>query len=59
MDDKIRMMRAVLDETAREIRPSTATHAKMAETIVVRAAEGATREELKAAALQAGKTPAA
>ena len=59
MDDKIRMMRAVLDKTVREIRPSIATQAKMAETIVVRAAEGATREELKAAALQAGKTPAA
>jgi hypothetical protein len=56
---EIRMMRAVLDETAREIRPSMSTQAKMAETIVVRAAEGATREELKAAALRAGKTPAA
>jgi hypothetical protein len=59
MDEKIRMMRAVLDEAAREIRPSMATQAKMAETIVVRAAEGATREELKAAALQVGKLPAA
>jgi hypothetical protein len=59
MDDRIRMMRAVLDEAAREIKPTTATQAKMAETIVVRAAEGATREELKAAALQLGKTPAA
>lgn len=59
MDSKIRMMRAVLDETAREIGPSMATQAKMAETIVVKAAEGATREELRAAALQAGKTPAA
>ena len=53
------MMRAVLDEAAREIKPTTATQATMAETIVVRAAEGATREELKAAALQLGKTPAA
>jgi hypothetical protein len=59
MDDRIRMMRAVLDEAACEIKPTTATQAKMAETIVVRAAEGATREELKAAALQVGKTPAA
>lgn len=59
MDDRIRMLRAVLDEAAREIRPSTATQAKMAETIVVRAADGATREELKAAALEAAKTPAA
>jgi hypothetical protein len=59
MDDRIRMMRAVLDEAAGEIKPTTATQAKMAETIVVRAAEGATREELKAAALQVGKTPAA
>lgn len=58
MDEKIRMLRAVLDEAVREIRPSTATQAKMAETIVVRAAEGATREELKAAALAEGKTPA-
>jgi hypothetical protein len=53
MDDRIRM-RAVLDEAAREIKPATATQAKMAETIVARAAEGATREELKV-----GKTPAA
>ena len=53
------MMRAVLDEAAREIRPIMSTKAKMAETIVVRAAEGATRDELKAAALKAGKTPAA
>ena len=55
MDDRIRMMRAVLDEAAREIKPSTATQAKMAQTIVVRAAEGATREELKIAALDVGK----
>lgn len=53
------MLRAVLDEAAREIGPSAATQAKMAETIVVRAADGATREELKAAALEAAKTPAA
>jgi hypothetical protein len=53
------MLRAVLDEAAREIGPSTATQAKMAETIVVRAAAGATREELKAAALEVAKTPAA
>jgi hypothetical protein len=53
------MMRAVLDEAAREIRPSVATQAKMAETIVVKAAGGATREELKAAALEVGKSPAA
>jgi hypothetical protein len=59
MDDRIKMLRAVLDEAAREIKPSVATQAMMAETIVVRAAKGATREELMAAALQAGKTPAA
>lgn len=59
MDDRIRMLRAVLDEAAREIGPSAATQAKMAQTIVVRAAEGATREELKAAAIEAAKTPAA
>jgi hypothetical protein len=59
MDDRIRMLRAVLDEAAREIRPSTATQAKMAQTIVVKAAEGATREQLKVAALEAAKTPAA
>ena len=53
------MLRAVLDEAAREIRPSTATQAKMAETIVIKAAEGATRDELKAAALDVAKTPAA
>jgi len=59
MDERIRMLRAVLDEAAREIRPSTATQAKMAETIVIKAAEGATRDELKAAALEVAKTPAA
>jgi hypothetical protein len=59
MDDRIKMLRAVLDEAAREITPSTATQVKMAQTIVIRAAEGATREELKAAALEAAKTPAA
>jgi hypothetical protein len=59
MNDRIRMMRAVLDEAAREIKPSTATQAKMAQTIVVKAAEGATREELKFAALEVGRTPAA
>ena len=59
MDDRIRMLRAVLDEAARETEPSTATQAKMAETIVIKAAEGATRDELKAAALDAAKTPAA
>jgi hypothetical protein len=59
MNDRIRMMRAILDEAAREIKPTAATQAKMAETIVVKAAEGATREELKVAALQAGRMPAA
>lgn len=53
------MMRAVLDEVAREIKPSAATQAKMAETIVISAAKGAGREELKAAALEAAKIPAA
>ena len=59
MDERIRMLRAVLDEAAREIRPSTATQAKMAETIVIKAAEGATRDELKAAPLGVAKAPAA
>jgi hypothetical protein len=49
------MLRAVLDEAAREISPSAATQAKMAQTIVIWANDGAT----KAAALEAAKTPAA
>jgi hypothetical protein len=59
MDEKVKMMRAVLAEAARELMPSTATQAMMAETIVIGAAHGATREELMAAALTVGKTPAA
>jgi hypothetical protein len=59
MDEKVKMMRSVLDEAVRELVPSTATQAKMAETIVRMAAGGADREELKAAALEAAKTPAA
>jgi hypothetical protein len=59
MKERIHMMRAVLDEAARELIVSPATQAKMAETIVLKAAEGASREALKAAALEAGKVPAA
>lgn len=59
MDEKVKMMRAVLAEAARELLPSIATQAKMAEAIVTTAAGGATRDELKAAALEAAKTPAA
>jgi hypothetical protein len=59
MEDRIIMMRAVLDEAAREIKPSTATQAQMAQAIVVKAAGGATREELKIAAIEVGKIPAA
>ena len=59
MNEKVKMMRAVLAEAARELMPNAATQAKMAETIVARAADGATRQELMAAALEAGKTPAA
>lgn len=48
MDDKVKMMRAVLDEAVGELL-----------TIVVMAAIGANRDELKAAALEAAKIPAA
>jgi hypothetical protein len=59
MKERIDMMRAVLSEAAQELIVSPATQAKMAEIIVLKEAEGASREELKAAALEAGKVPAA
>lgn len=58
MERKI-MMRSVLAEAAGELSVSPATQTKMAQTIVRKAAEGASRAELKAAALEAGKTPSA
>jgi hypothetical protein len=51
-------MRAVLDEAAGELHISTtslALRAKMAETILLKASFGASREQLKAAALEAGR----
>jgi hypothetical protein len=59
MNDKIRTLRAVLDEAARELKASPATQAKMAEMILRRAALGVSREELKEVAIEAGKIPAA
>jgi len=59
MDKKISMMRAVLDEAVSELVVSPATQAKMAETIVAQAAKGASREELKIAAIEAARVPAA
>jgi hypothetical protein len=59
MNDKIRTLRAVLDEAARELKASPATQAKMAEMILRRAAPGVSREELKEVAIEAGKIPAA
>ncbi|MGY3696090.1 hypothetical protein ACVIGA_006170 [Bradyrhizobium sp. USDA 3240] len=56
---RIEMMRSVLEEAARELSVSVATQTKMAQTIVMRAAAGDTRAELKSAALETGKTPAA
>ncbi len=59
MNDKIRTLRAVLDEAARELKASPATQAKMAEMILRRAALGVSREELKEVAIEAGRIPAA
>ena len=59
MNDKIRTLRAVLDEAARELKASPATQAKMAEMILRRAAFGVSREELKEVAIEAGRVPAA
>jgi hypothetical protein len=57
--DTVVLMRAVLRETASELNATPATQAKMAETLTRRAAETrATREELRKAALEAGRTPA-
>ena len=53
-------MRAVLEEAAQELNPSQATQAKMAQTIMHKAAEGdVSREELKETAIEAGEKPAA
>lgn len=59
MNDKIRTLRAVLDEAARELKATPATQAKMAEMILRRAALGVSREELKEVAIEAGRIPAA
>jgi hypothetical protein len=55
----ISTMRAVLDEAAKALNVTPATQAKMAQEVVLKAANGASRDELKAIAMQAGKTPAA
>jgi hypothetical protein len=55
----IATMRAVLQEAAQELHATPATQAKIAETLVLKAAEGdVSREELKDTALEAGRTPA-
>ncbi len=52
-------MRAVLEEAAQELNSSQATQAKMAETIMRKAADGdVSREELKDIAVDAGTTAA-
>ncbi len=55
----ISILRAVLDETANELNVTTATQAQMAQALVYKAAEGATRDELKLVAIKAGRKPAA
>jgi hypothetical protein len=58
--DTISTLRDVLREAAEELGATTATQAKMAETLTRRAAERrVSREELKQAALEAGRVPAA
>jgi hypothetical protein len=58
--DTISTLRDVLREAAEELGATTATQAKMAETLTRRAAERRiSREELKEAALEAGRVPAA
>jgi hypothetical protein len=58
--DTISTLRDVLREAAEELGATTATQAKMAETLTRRAAEsGVSREELKELALEAGRVPAA
>jgi hypothetical protein len=54
------IMRAVLDEAAEELHislASCAVRARMAETILRRATLGASRAQLKTAALEAGRIP--
>ena len=58
--ETVETMRSVLEEAAKELNPSQATQAKMAQTIMHRAAQGdASRDELKTAAIEAGEIPAA
>jgi len=58
--DVVATLRAVLAEAAQELQATTATQAKIAQTLLLKAAEGdATRQELKDTALQAGRIPAA
>ena len=58
--DTISTLRDVLREAAEELGATTATQAKMAETLTRRAAESrVSREELKEVALEAGRVPAA
>ena len=56
--ETISIMRAVLQEVAKEIYVTSATQAKMAEQIVRRATVGGSRDELKAVAIEAARTPA-
>jgi hypothetical protein len=52
-------MRSVLSEVAQELGATTATQAKIAEMLTRKAVEREiSREELKKAALEAGRTPA-
>lgn len=58
--ETVETMRAVLEEVARELNPSQATQAKMAQTIMRKASQGdVSRDELKDAAMRAGEKPAA
>jgi hypothetical protein len=57
--ENITMLRDILNEAAIELKVSPATQAKMAQKIVSKAAEGASRAELKMVAIDAGKVSAA
>ena len=58
--ETVETMRAVLEEAAKELNPSQATQAKMAQTIMHKASQGdVSREELKDAAMKVGEKPAA
>jgi hypothetical protein len=56
--ETISIMRAILQEVAKELDVTQATQAKMAEQIIRNATVGGSREEMKNIAIEAARIPA-